>query len=168
MRRQTRGTVVLGLCVLGVVAALPWYRVNISPSVPYGLYRLQPVPATLERGDLVVLPVPASAQPWHSRWLPLLKPVAATAGQDVCVQDDTLWIGAQSYGPVRHEAHGRSLPHLEGCAIVAPGTVFLASHAPASLDSRYFGPVAVSSLTAHAFPVLTWSPAPRADKARVH
>jgi len=46
--------------------------------------------------------------------------------------------------------------------------VFLASHAPASLDSRYFGPVAVSSLTAHAFPVLTWSPAPRADKARVH
>jgi conjugative transfer signal peptidase TraF len=163
-QRINRSTLVLGVCVLVAVVSTRWVRLNVSGSVPYGLYRLSAVPSALTPGMLVVLPVPASVQPWHSRWLPLLKPVAATAGQDVCVQEDTLWIGGQSYGPVRHEAHGRRVPHIEGCATVEPGMVFLASHAPASLDGRYFGSTPVSTLTARALPVLTWEARPPCRK----
>jgi type IV secretory pathway protease TraF len=143
-----------------IIAAM--VRPSRSQNLRMALWPDSPTPLT--PGMLVVLPVPASVQPWHSRWLPLLKPVAATAGQDVCVQEDTLWIGGQSYGPVRHEAHGRRVPHIEGCATVEPGMVFLASHAPASLDGRYFGSTPVSTLTARALPVLTWEARPPCRK----
>ena len=54
------------------------------------------------------------------------------------------------------EAHGQPLPHIEaGCQVVQAGEVFLASTAPRSLDSRYFGMVLVQDLTAQASPVLT-------------
>jgi type IV secretory pathway protease TraF len=79
-RAWTPSTVVLCACVLATVVSTRWVRVNVSPSAPYGLYRLAPVPPQLARGTLVLLPVPVSVWPWHSRWLPLLKPVAATAG----------------------------------------------------------------------------------------
>ena len=47
--------------------------------------------------------------------------------------------------------------HLpEGCQRVPAGRVFLASHTRNSIDSRYFGAVAVQTLTAHAVPLWTW------------
>ncbi len=147
---------VLGSLVLLAVGTLPWWRLNVSPSVPLGLYRLHAVPATLTVGQLVLLPVPASVRPWHSAWLPLLKPVAAVAGETVCVEEGSLRIGAVDYGPAYAEAQGRPLPHLDGCLIVQPGEVFLAGRVEQSLDSRYFGPVRVAHLTAQAVPLLTW------------
>jgi type IV secretory pathway protease TraF len=80
-RRINRGTVVLGVVLGAAVLSTRWVRVNVSPRVPYGLYRLTAVPTPLARGMLVVLPVPPEVQAWHSRWLPLLKPVAALAGE---------------------------------------------------------------------------------------
>ena len=106
--------------------------------------------------QLVVLPVPTSVHGVWSRWVPLLKPVAAVAGDEVCVTGDALWIAGIAYGPVRAEAHGRVLPQIRGCGIVQPGTVFLASPAPDSLDGRYLGPTPIASLAARALPVFTW------------
>jgi type IV secretory pathway protease TraF len=152
----TRGTVVLGTLVASLLLSTPWVRLNVSPSSPRGLYRLAAVTLPLVHGTLVVLPVPVSVQPWHSPWMPLLKPVAAVAGDEVCVEDGALWIQGQAYGPVYDEAHDMALPHLTGCHTVAEGEVFLASDAPKSLDSRYFSSVPVSRLTNQAFPLLTW------------
>jgi len=147
---------VLGGLVLAAVLSPPWLRVNLSPSAPYGLYRLTALPTPLTTGTLVLLPVPEMIRLWHSRWLPLLKPVAAVAGETVCVRDETLWIGGTSYGPVYRAAQGRTLPVLRGCITVPQGEVFLASQAARSLDSRYFGAVPLAHLTAQAIPVVTW------------
>jgi type IV secretory pathway protease TraF len=154
---------VLGGLVLAAVLSTRWVRVNVSPSVPVGLYRLAPLSVALARGTLVVLPVPASIQAFHSRWVPLLKPVAALAGDVVCVWGSTLWVwgptaGAEPtwYGLVWREHQGRPLPRIEGCHLVQDGTVFLASAAPNSLDSRYCAAVPISTLTAQAFPLVTW------------
>ena len=69
---------------------------------------------------------------WQSGWLPLLKPVAALAGDTVCVQQGGLWINGRWYDPLPQQAGGQPLPHLaEGCHRVPPGAVFLASTAPA-------------------------------------
>jgi conjugative transfer signal peptidase TraF len=154
--RRTRSSLVLGGLVLAAVLSTRWVRLNTSPSVPLGLYRLTAIRKPLARGALVVLPAPRAVQAWHSRWVPLLKPVAAVAGDAVCVWDEGLWVAGQWYGPVYEEAQGRPLPHIRGCTRVQDGEVFLASPAPRSLDSRYFSSVPVAALTAQATPLLTW------------
>jgi type IV secretory pathway protease TraF len=55
-------------------------RLNISPSLPYGLYRLHPAARPLTRGTLVIVHVPGR----NARTVPFLKPVAAVAGGWVC------------------------------------------------------------------------------------
>jgi type IV secretory pathway protease TraF len=107
---------------------------------------------------LVVIQVPG----WSAPHVPFLKPVAAVAGDRVCRADHRLLIAGADYGPVYDAWKGDRLPSSvdEGrCAVVPPGHVFLASPAPQSLDSRYFGPVAVDAITATATPLLVWRPA---------
>jgi len=120
------------------------------------VYRLAAVSTLLARGTLVVLPVPAGVRPWQPAWVPLLKPVAAVAGDMVCVWDEGLWVEGQWYGSVLHEAWGTPLPRVRGCMRVQAGDVFLASQAPRSLDGRYFGMTPVSTIAARAIPLLTW------------
>ena len=105
-----------------------------------------------------MLPVPSSMRPWWSAWwVPLLKPVAAVAGDTVCHLDHVLYVNGASYGAVLTAAHGRPLPHLApGCQVVPAGSIFLASPVARSLDSRYFGVVPLARLRAVAIPVLTW------------
>jgi conjugative transfer signal peptidase TraF len=155
--RGIRSSVVLcGLLVVAMVSTR-WVRLNLSPSLPSGLYRLAAVHAPLTRGTLVVLPVPRSLRPWHPAWVPLLKPVAGVAGDTVCHLDHTLYVNSVDFGPVYPEAHGKPLPQMgTGCFVVPEAYIFLASPAPKSLDSRYCGLVAVASLTARAMPLLTW------------
>jgi type IV secretory pathway protease TraF len=151
-----RSTWVLWGCLLAAVVSTHWVRLNVSPSVPLGLYLLRPVPAPLARGMLVVLPVPASVRPWHSRLLSVLKPVADIPGDAVCHLDHRLLVHGADFSPILREAHGQPLPHITGCLVVQPSEVFLASAVPKSLDSRYYGPVTVQALTAHALPLWTW------------
>jgi len=155
-QRINRSSVVLGLCMLAAVGSTRFYRVNISSSVPRGVYRLAPVLPPVQRGTLVLVPTPAVMLPWHSRWLPLLKRVEGIAGDEICVQENRLVVRGDDFGPIFHEADGKALPRLEGCHIVQAGEVFLASRAARSLDGRYFGPVAVSALLWQAVPVVTW------------
>ena len=154
--RRPWSSLVLGVLVLAAVVSTRWVRVNVSPSAPLGLYRLAAVVPPLPRGTLVLLRVPPAVRPWHRAWLPLLKPVAAVAGDVVCVAHDRLQIAGMDYGPVYHEAHGHPLPHLVGCQSVPEEQVFLATTAPRSLDGRYFGMTPVTTITAQAVPVLTW------------
>lgn len=156
-RRYTRSTCVLGGLVLTLVVSTRWVRVNVSPSVPFGLYHLTALDSPLRPGTLVVLPVPDVMRPWWREWwVPLLKPVAAVGGDVVCVEQGWLRVGGDWLGPVLAEAHGKLLPHWEGCHVVPEDHVFLASDAPHSLDSRYFNSVPISQLTAAAVPLLTW------------
>jgi type IV secretory pathway protease TraF len=151
-----RSTRVLAVVAVIVVGSLPWTCLNLTGSAPRGLWLKSRVPAVVERGMWVILPAPASVKPWVRGWWPLLKPVAAVAGERVCIMKETLWIRGQSYGRVFAVANGRELPSLrEGCATVSAGEVFLASAVRASMDSRYFGAVPVSALTAQATPLLT-------------
>ena len=160
---RARRSLVLGGLVLAAVLSTRWVRLNLTPSVPRGVYHLVAAAPPLARGTLVVLPVPASVQPWHSPWVPLLKPVAGVAGDVVCVWGHALWVWGQTagaeptgYGMVWLVHEGKALPQIEGCLLVQEGTVFLASAAPNSLDSRYLSAVPISTLTAQAFPLLTW------------
>jgi type IV secretory pathway protease TraF len=89
---------------------------------------------------------------------PLLKPVAALAGDEVCVAATGVQINRTWQAPVATvDTAGRPLPSWWGCVTLGADEVFLLStqHAQ-SLDSRYFGPVPVTRLLGRATPVWTW------------
>jgi conjugative transfer signal peptidase TraF len=140
--------------LMGATASV---RLNISPSLPYGLYRLRPVAPPLTRGMLVVVHVPG----WSVRTRPFMKPIAAVSGEWVCRVGHSLVIHGADFGPVYDVWRGSPLPSVvaaDTCAVVTPGYVFLATAAPYSLDSRYYGPVALHQIVATATPLLTWGP----------
>jgi type IV secretory pathway protease TraF len=148
--------VILPLWVVFVLLTFgcTWVRMNISPSLPYGLYRIHEVPTPLRRGMLVVVEV----RGWSPSRMPFLKPVAAVAGEWVCRVGRALVIHGEDYGPVYDAWRGTSLPSAvpeDRCLVVPPGHVFLATPVPQSLDSRYYGPVAIDQITATATPLLT-------------
>jgi type IV secretory pathway protease TraF len=148
---------VLGVLVLAAVVSTRWVRLNLSPSVPVGVYRLERLAPPLARGTLVLLPAPTSIRPWWPWPHPaLLKPVAAVAGEAVCSVGGELFVQGAAYGPIYTEADGKPLPHLDGCQVVPEGTVFLASTQPKSLDGRYFGVTPIADLTARAVPLWIW------------
>ena len=154
--RCTRSSLVLGVLVLAAVVSTRWVRLNVSPSVPLGFYLLEPPLPPLAHGTLVLLPVPASMRPWWHAGAALLKPVAAVAGEEVCGVEGELFVHGEAYGPIYTEADGKPLPYLDGCQMVPQGTVFLASQAPKSLDSRYFNAVPLTAIAATAVPLWTW------------
>ena len=138
------------------VASLPWVRLNLSSSLPRGLYRLHAVPASVERGTLVVVPAPAIIRPWITALAPLLKPVAGVAGDVLTIQNDQFYVNDMDYGPIHHSADGRPLPRAAVPLLVPPGEVCLASTAPRSLDCRYFSTTPLGAIRALATPFWLW------------
>ena len=120
--RGRRSSLVLGVLVLTAVVSTRWVRLNLSSSLPVGLYRLTAVPVNVPRGALVVLPVPVTVYHVWPAWVPLLKPVAGVPGDVVCYQEGRVQVNGIDYGPVHLETHGRPLPHLDaGCQTVPEG-----------------------------------------------
>lgn len=142
----------------------PPLLLNLTPSVPRGLYRLRAPTQPLTLGQLVVFPAPAPVasllvtRGWLPPQVPLLKPLAALPGDTVCGTDDGLVINQRLVGTVAtKDAQGRPLPRWRGCQQLAAGEVFPANLAhPQSFDGRYFGPIATSTLQQIAEPVWTW------------
>ena len=154
------------------IAALAWPSVhtpiarivyNPSDSVPRGWYRIGP-PDSLHVGSIVLtrLPVDAAALAAQRGYLPeripLLKRVGAMEPQQVCTEGRTVRIdGVALATALKTDGQGRSLPIWQQCRPLRDGELFLLSATnPASFDSRYFGPIAVSAVVGSAQPLWTW------------
>lgn len=153
----------LGVGASMVVHPAPRLIWNETASVPVGLYRLHPIPAP-HVGDLVAVRLPEreamllATRGYLPLGVPLLKPVAAIAGQSVCRIGPRVTIDGHFAGDAQSVDHrGRSLPVWQGCRHLASGEVFVMNPAePRSLDGRYFGPLPVSTVIGRATPV--WLP----------
>ncbi|QFQ88817.1 S26 family signal peptidase [Paracoccus kondratievae] len=148
-----------GISVTGITPRLIW---NASASVPLGLYVLQPV-GSLAVGDLVAIDPPEplagfiTERGYTAVGVPLLKHVAALAGQRVCRSGSTITIDeAEVAEALPQDRLGRNLPVWQGCRIVGPGEVFLLNDGVRdSLDGRYFGPLPAQSVIGRAIPLWT-------------
>jgi len=168
---NTRRLVVV-LIGLGI-AALAWPSVhtpiarivyNPSDSVPRGWYRIGPADS-LHAGSIVLTRLPADAaalaaqRGYLPQRIPLLKRIGAMSPQQVCVEKHIVRIDDVAVTGVRAtDGRGRPLSAWQQCRRLHDGELFLLSATnPASFDSRYFGPVAVSAVIGSAEPLLTWS-----------
>lgn len=135
---------------------------NASASVPIGLYSIGPV-VRLEVTDLVLAqpPEPLATFLHEGRYVPrgvpLLKRVAALPGQRVCRNGLEVTVDGVPFATARErDRMGRTLPIWHGCRLIAEGEVFLLNFdEPSSLDGRYFGPLAASSIVGRATPLWT-------------
>ena len=125
-----------------------------SGSLPAGFYirSFQPIAS----GDIVACNAPKKA--W--RYLggesqddgagPLLiKPLAAGPGDHVCNDPENgLRINGQKVAPTaRQDSHGRKLPTWEACrCLLEHEYLAISTFAQNSFDSRYFGPIDITSI----------------------
>jgi conjugative transfer signal peptidase TraF len=158
----------LAITLLGVSATAlpqlddrpPWLVWNASASVPIGLYAVGTI-IDVRAGDLVVVRPPEplarflADRGYLPRGVPLLKHIAAVAGQSVCRIGLTISVDAVAVGEARdRDSRGRSLPAWQGCRVIGQGEVFLVNQQSAdSLDGRYFGPLPVASVIGGAIPL---------------
>ena len=157
--------------ITGAVAAVfhvADIRVNASSSLPIGLYRI-----TTDRTANLIEFCPAepfgslsASRGYRGRGTcpdgaePLLKPIAAVAGDLVNISATGITINGKLLGnsvPRSFDTNNRPLQHWPfGNYRVAPGIVWVISAYNArSFDSRYFGPISVSSIRAHLQPFIT-------------
>jgi conjugative transfer signal peptidase TraF len=158
------------LAAATAAAGAAGYRINTTPSVPVGVWRISPASAVARNAVVVICPpdsetfrlarsrgyVPHGGCPGGYR--PLFKPAAALAGDVVTVTAEGLAINGvpvpNSRALVRDGA-GRAMPRVAaGHYPVAPGTLWLVSSGnPSSFDSRYFGPLLAARVQGIARPV---------------
>lgn len=169
--QRKRGALLLGLgaiLLLAIGAAgVSGLRVNLTPSYPRGLWRIEPK-ASYENGDIVFVCAPqtsafslASGRGYLPRGLcagwtaPLIKGIVATAGQEVSIDHGIRVDGIPVSNSTVQERDASGLPLSAATGgVVAHGDVFLLAPHPYSFDSRYFGPVPATGILGLARPVL--------------
>lgn len=139
----------IGITLVGLTMAFPpaprlvW---NASASAPIGLYWVTPG-ASVDPGDMVVARVPdryrmlAARRRYIPANVPLVKRVAAAAGDEVCAIGTQIFLNGKWLADRRAaDAKGRPMPRWSGCVTLRGRQLFLLmSHSPASFDGRYFG-----------------------------
>ena len=145
-RRASLGAI--GAVALLATAAFPpaprlvW---NASASAPIGLYAVSPG-ARAKPGEMVIarLPEPYRRLAATRRYLPmnvpLVKRVAAYAGDEVCAFGQEIFVNGRWIAERRTaDGAGRPMPMWSGCVRLRGDQLFLLMDAPASFDGRYFG-----------------------------
>lgn len=164
------GALGIAMASLSMAASQPKLVWNFSPSVPVGLYGVDL--RDWRRGDLVALKPAGQAEAVLSTVSALkpgrllIKTIAGVPGDIVCQRAGAVAINGKHAARARIlSPRGWPLLTTEGCNVIRPGDVFLLGDHPASLDSRYFGPVSASGVIGVLDPV--WLPSlPVANQER--
>lgn len=161
--------------LIGAAGATAYYgglRINTTESMPVGLW-LVTAGGAIERGLVVsVCPAPGAVMDMAKergyvppgvcpgRYEPLIKPVAAVAGDLVTVSTEGVAVNGVAVPNTRQalaDGAGRPMPRIApGEYHVTSGSVWiLSSYNAASFDSRYFGPLPVTNIEGVARPLFT-------------
>jgi conjugative transfer signal peptidase TraF len=157
----------------GSLAHSAGLRINTTPSLPMGLWRISSLTGPLAVGDIVTFCPPATApfEIAHRRhylasgtcpigFEPMMKPIAALPGNLVTVSAAGIGVDGRripNSGALGRDSEGRPLAAIpSGIYRVGEGEAWLvSSFNPRSYDSRYFGPVATTDFREVAHPILT-------------
>lgn len=167
---RCRATTISAACLcLGLfLMALPQggglpFILNVSPSVPVGLYLHLPTQPTRGAVAVIRLPKPEAVLAQARGYLPismlLIKKVAAEHGDFVCRSGSVVTINGRIAASARSaDLAGGPLPAWRGCKRLLDGQIFVLSRRSFSFDSRYFGVLDAASVLGTAKPIWTLSP----------
>jgi conjugative transfer signal peptidase TraF len=145
------------------------FRINHTPSLSVGLWRIAQPHGSIERGQIVNFCPPDTAffrvaleRGWIGRgrcpggWEPLLKPVIAIPGDRIALSATGITVNGRAIpGSARMPLDAGEIPAGSYSLKAAEVWVISTSH-PRSLDSRYFGAIAQSRIEGIARPVWVW------------
>ncbi len=145
-------------------------RVNFTPSMPLGIYRLEPLPGGVERGMFVAVCAPTEVAdlgrdrgylargPCPGDTEPLLKVVAGVPGDEVTVSTRDVAVNGcvlSNSAPLAFDRSDRPLKAWPlGRYHLGPNQLWLYASNPRSWDSRYWGPADTANILARAVPLL--------------
>ncbi|WP_373533449.1 conjugative transfer signal peptidase TraF [Vampirovibrio sp.] len=162
---------------VALIGSLLWvfyaqgYRIITTPSVPPGIWKIEPIHGPIRRGQFVWLcprDTPFFRMAKQRGYIPdgdcpggsmhLMKPVAAVAGDVVSVTSQGVAVNGNwllNSQSLPQDRRNFPLPQLvHKTYIVQTGSVWLVStYHPESFDSRYFGPIHAGQIEAIAKPV---------------
>lgn len=129
---------------------------NASASSPRGLYLVSAQSPVV--GDFVIAwPPPNAESIAHDRrylraGVPLVKTVAAGAGDHICAEQTNVWVNAGLVAErLPADRAGRALPWWAGCRTLGQGELLLLGReSPMSFDGRYFGPTTADRVVGRA------------------
>jgi conjugative transfer signal peptidase TraF len=143
-----------------------YFVIQLSRSLPQGLYIKKSVPERISTGQMVLFEIPSDIKevmikrqwiPSHVRYY-LMKPVAAIAGDYIHIDSQGVFINKIYKGPVQHfDQQGRELPKYHYNGLLEKNTYFVLSPEMNSFDSRYFGPVQQESIINIVEPFMTFN-----------
>ena len=166
MRDKVAIVVVAGLAALVLSTPpnrKPAFIWNASASAPRGLYRLIHA-AKYRIGDLVLADPPrwvrdlAARRGYLPAGVPLVKRIAAAAGDIVCSTEQTIHIDSKPAAKrLLADFEHRPLPRWQGCHRLKPGEEFLLMRGVLdSFDGRYFGVTPIADNLGKLVPLWTY------------
>jgi conjugative transfer signal peptidase TraF len=163
--------VVLAVTLVSVAAWGAGYRVNLSPSVPRGVWKVMAQPEEPQKGAYAVVPNDddesknpgyrlAAERGYLVSPMPMLKRVVAVEGDFVSYDRRERAVTVNGgYVPMTEilsqDTEGRPMPGAFFPARLKKSQVWLSSENIRGYDSRYFGPVS-SDILRKAAPVWTF------------
>lgn len=165
--RRAWRALIFGVTMLSALATsaslvpMPQLVWNASASAPIGFYwRAAGRPS---RGDLVLARAPvwarrlAAERHYLPLNVPIVKRVAAVAGDVVCASGDAISIDGRLVAHrLAADSVGRPLPRWEDCETLGAGEFFLLmADAPDSFDGRYFGVIQRHDIIGRLVPLWT-------------
>jgi conjugative transfer signal peptidase TraF len=157
---------ILGLSLVALALHFASLAINVSGSMPVGIYHIERSNRAAVNGDVVQLCAdPAVAAVARRRdylpygscpsdTAPMVKIVAAVAGDVVDVRDDAVIAGEHRLpgsATQARDSQGRALQHFpRGLYRMRPGEIWLWTPNPLSWDSRYYGPQPAAAVSGFA------------------
>ena len=139
------GAAIAGLVLASAHPFAPMLVWNASASAPIGLYRIERNRSP-EIGDFVLVRPDKTLERFIKergylpKDIPLLKRVAALAGDEICRHSEAIFINETRVADAQiSDSFGRKMPSWSGCFTLKSGEILLLNDHEKSLDGRYFG-----------------------------
>jgi conjugative transfer signal peptidase TraF len=161
--------IVLGITLISFAACGAGYRVNLSPSVPRGVWKVMKQPEEPQRGGYVIVPNDAKDESKNPGYrlavergylvnpMPMLKRIVAVEGDFVSYdrQENAVTVNGGYIlmtEILSQDTEGRPMPSAFFPVWLKERQAWLSSENIRGYDSRYFGPVS-SDILRRATPV---------------
>ena len=136
-------SIFLAIIFTGLYILSKIYVINVTPSIPLGIYKLEKFDGVLKKGDLVVYEVDDKYKNLTSikrTMFKSVKPVAAFYEDKVEIKDNRIYVNGEDYG----EIFSKVSSNFNGK--IKEDEVLTLSKVRGTFDGRYYGAIKKSKI----------------------